>query len=175
VPWAKQTYERTVKVYKDVLEDTLMNHQKDIDLLVKELLIRGEILKHDFTKRQLTILSFIITFSFNYGKEWAYIPKLSDFSVAGISIKHIRSELNKLIEMNIITENKEESLYSVNEPRYWRNAPYNYGYNDQRSQELFLLNLDHAGIDVSPIIQKLKNIESILFLTSSIPILGTMF
>jgi hypothetical protein len=69
MPWAKLTYDRTVNVYKDLLEDTLINHQKDIDLIIKELLVRGEILKHDFTKRQLTILMFIITFSFNYGKE----------------------------------------------------------------------------------------------------------
>jgi hypothetical protein len=117
---------------------------------------------------------FVITFSFNYGKEWAYIPKLADFEIAGISKKHIRNELDKLIEMNVIVENKEDSLYAVNEPRLWINTPYNYGYNDIRSQELFLLNLDHAGIDVSPIIQKLKRIESVLFLTTTIPILGTL-
>src|SRR5205085_8025734 len=99
MPWAKLTYDRTVSVYKDLLEETLINHQKDIDLIIRELLVRGEILKHDFTKRQLTILMFIITFSFNYGKETAYIPKLQDFEVAGISKKHIKNELNKLMEM----------------------------------------------------------------------------
>jgi hypothetical protein len=159
MPWAKFTYERTVEAYKDVLEDTLLNHQKDIDLIVKELLFRAEVLKHDFTKRQLFILSMIVTFSYNYGKDYAYIPKLQDFELAGISKKHIRNELDKLIEMNVICENKEENVYSIIEPRFWKNVPYNAGYNDDRSRELFLLNLDHAGIDVSPIVQKLKQME----------------
>jgi hypothetical protein len=159
VPWAKNTYQRTIEVYKDVLGDVLINNQKDIDLIVKELLIRGEILKHDFTKRQMIILMFIITFSFNYGKDYAYIPKLQDFEVAGISKKHIKNELDKLIGMNIINRNKEEGLFSINEPRLWKNCPYNAGYNDARSQELFVLNLQHAGIDVVPIIRKLKQMD----------------
>jgi hypothetical protein len=159
MPWAKLSYERTVKVYKEVLQDTLINHQKDIDLIVKELLIRGEILKHDFTKRQLTILMFLITFSFNYGKEYAYIPKLQDFEIAGISKKHINDELKKLLNMKVIEWNKEDHLFKINEPRFWVDCPYNAGYNDDRSRELFMLNLQHAGIDVMPIIQKLKQME----------------
>lgn len=158
MPWAKHTYERTVKVYKEVLKDILENHHHDIDMTAKELLIRAEILKHDFTKRQMIILMFIITFSFNYGKEWAYIPKLQDFEIAGISKRKIKNEIDKLLEMNVIEWNKEENLFRLQEPRFW-DAPYNYGYNDDRSRELFLLNLQHAGFDVSPIIQRLKNME----------------
>ncbi|MEH7116128.1 replication protein [Neobacillus vireti] len=160
MPWAKHTYSRTVEVYKEMLEDVLINHQKDIDLIVRELLIRGEILKHDFTKRQMTILMFIITFSFNYGKDYAYIPKVQDFEVAGISKKHIKGELDKLLGMRVISWKKEEGLFAINEPRFWENCPYNAGYNDARSQELFVLNLQHAGIDVVPIIQKLKQMDS---------------
>lgn len=160
MPWAKFTYERTVEAYKDVLEETLLNHQKDIDLIVKELLFRAQVLKHDFTKRQLNILSMIVTFSYNYGKDYAFIPKLKDFSIAGISEKHIRNELDKLIGMNVISENKEENLYRIIEPRFWKEIPYNSGYNDDRSRELFLLNLEHAGIDVTPIVRKLKQMES---------------
>lgn len=158
IPWAKHTYERTVGAYKDVLESTILDHQKDIDLVVKELLIRGDILKHDFTKRQLNIIMFIITFSFNYGKEYAYIPMLKDFSVAGISFKKIRHELDKLLLMNVIEVDDEWKTYRIKEPRFW-NCPYNKSYDDNRSRELFMLNLEHAGIDVSPIIQKLREME----------------
>jgi hypothetical protein len=159
MPWAKFTYERTIEVYKSVLEETLLNHQKDIDLIVKELLFRAEVLKHNFTKRQLFILSMIVTFSYNYGKDYAYIPKLQDFELAGISKKHIRNEMDKLIDMNVISENREDGLYKIIEPRYWINVPYNAGYNDNRSRELFLLNLDHAGIDISSIVRNLNDME----------------
>lgn len=158
MPWAKNTYERTIKAYKEVLHDVLINHHQDIDLTAKELLLRGEILKHDFTKRQMVIIMFIMTFSYNYGKEIAYIPKLKDFAIAGISERKIKNEIDKLLEMNVIKWDKENGLFSFKEPRFWT-APNNVGYNDDRSRELFLLNLDHAGIDVSEIIQKLKEIE----------------
>jgi hypothetical protein len=159
LPWAKNTYERTVKVYKDFLYDVLINHHQDIEMTAKELLIRGEILKHDFTKRQMVIIMFIMTFSYNYGKETAYIPKLKDFAIAGISERKIKNEIDKLLKMNVIEWNKDECLFSFKEPRFW-NAPYNVGYNDNRSQELFLMNLDHAGIDVSLIIEKLKKMNN---------------
>lgn len=153
------TYERTVKVYKEVLNDVLSNHHRDIDLTAKELLIRGEILKRDFTKRQMIIIMFILTFSYNYGKEWALIPRLSDFEIAGISKYKIRAEINKLLEMNVIEINEEQNLYSLQEPSLWK-APYNVGYKDERSRELFMLNLKHAGFDVEPMIEKLKEMES---------------
>lgn len=159
MPWAKNTYERTIKVYINVLEDLIINHHRDIELTAKELLIRGEILKHDFTKRQMIIIMFIITFSYNYGKESAYIPKLQDFEVAGISKRKIKTEIEKLLEMNVITWNKEEKLFSIQEPKFWT-APYNYGYNDDRSRELFILNLEHAGFDTSLVIKKIKEMET---------------
>lgn len=159
MPWAKNTYERTVKVYLNVLEDVFKNHHSNIELTAKELLIRSEILKHDFTKRQMVILMFIITFSFNYGKEWAYIPKLQDFEIAGISKNKIKNELKKLIEMNVIEWDQEGKKFRIQEPRFWNNAPYNAGYNDERSRELFLLNLQDAGIDVYPIMEKIKEME----------------
>lgn len=152
------TYERTVKVYQEVLGDIFVNLETDSRLSTKKLLVRTELLKHNFTKRQMIIIMFIITFSFLYGKEWALIPKLQDFEIAGISKRKIKIELDKLIEMNVIKWNKEENLFKVEEPRFW-NAPYNYGYNDDRSRELFLLNLEHAGIDITPVIAKLKTME----------------
>lgn len=158
MPWAKETYERTVTVYKELLKDFMCDSKKDIDLVTKEWLVRTEILKHDFTKRQLVILSFIITLSFMFGKENALIPKLQDFEIAGISKKKIKEEISKLEAMNVIKWNSDDNTFTILEPRLW-NAPYNAGYNDNRSRELFLLNLKHAGVDIDPIIEKLKQMR----------------
>jgi hypothetical protein len=158
MPWAKVAYERTNKVYKDLLSEPITELRKDLDLTVKELLVRTEILKHDFTKRQLSILMLIITLSYIYGKEYAVIPKLQDFELTGISKKHIKSELTKLIEMNVIEWIKENNLFRIQEPRFWVNAPYNSGYNDRRGRDLFLLNLRHAGIDTTKIEEKLNKL-----------------
>lgn len=159
MPWAKKTYELTTQIYKEFLPKMLERRNGDLDLVIKELLIRAEILKHDFTKRQLTILMFIITFSFNYGKPSAYVPKLSDFEIAGIHRSKIKKELTKLIDMNIIEWNQEDHEFSIIEARFWKDVPYNYDYNDDRSRQLFFLNLEHAGIDIQPILEKLKKME----------------
>ncbi|KON87423.1 hypothetical protein AF332_11695 [Sporosarcina globispora] len=154
MPWAKRAYEITLKVYKEALAD-FVTHPRNEDLIIKEWLVRAEVLKHNFTKRQFIILNFIYTLSFTYGKEHAIIPKLQDFELAGISKKHITEELRKLEAMNVIYCNRNEKLYKIEEPRFW-NVPYNVGFNDDRSRELFLLNLKHAGVDIQPIVEKLK-------------------
>lgn len=155
MPWSKLTYERTISLYKELLDEMFNGSNRDFDLLVKELLIRAELLKRDFTKRQLSIILFVFTFSFAYNKDSAYIPKLMDFQLAGISRTKIKSELRKLAEMNVITWNQEETIYTIEDPRFW-DVPYNSGYNDERSKSLFIMNLDHAGYDVSKLVEKLK-------------------
>lgn len=158
LPWASSTYERTIEAYQELLGDIIANRRKSIDLIAREQLIRGSLLKYDFTKRQLIILMFIMTFSFNLCKEWAFIPKLSDFEVAGISKFKIKNELIKMLNMRVIEWNQEENLFRITEPKYW-DTSINVGYKDKRSRDLFLLNLEHAGMDISPIIQKIKKMD----------------
>lgn len=154
MPWARMTHERKMKVYKDILGDMIVG-KRDLDLTIHELLVRAEILKHDFTKRQMTILMFIFTFSFAYGKDSAYIPKLQDFEIAGVSKTKIKAELNQLVKMNVIEWNQEEMVFKIKDTSTWE-VPYNAGYNDVRSNELFILNLEHSGYDVSGLMKKLK-------------------
>lgn len=143
--WAKQTHERILTVYKEILEEYAMKN-RNMDLAISEVLIRAEFLKRDFTKRQLVILTYIMTFSYFYGKESALIPKLKDFSLAGISPTKVKDELTKLEELRVITWKKGKGYneYSINDPREWE-AAYHSNYDDVRSKELFFLNLKHAG------------------------------
>jgi Bacteriophage replication protein O len=154
MPWAKLTDERTQHVYKDLLTEIIKSVNGNINVKFKELLIRAEIQKRDFTKRQLNILSLIVTFSFNYGKDSALL-KLTDFALCGIPPKKVTGEINKLIEMNIIEYHSDFNEFSICEPKFWT-APYHDHYDDKRSLELFLLNLKHAGYDVTPIVEKLN-------------------
>jgi hypothetical protein len=148
MPWAKLSYERIQNVYPKLL-DKLFAVRHDRNLIAMEVLIRAEILKRDFTKRQLTILSFILTFSFQFGKASALVPKLKDFSIAGLSATKVKDELTKLIDMNVITweRGKDTNEFWINDPREWM-VPYHSTYNDVRSRELFFLNLKHAGVNL---------------------------
>jgi hypothetical protein len=158
MPFAKNTHERTEKVYKKFLKEAIIKINGNYDLRIKELLIKSDIQKRDFTKRQLNILSLIITFSYNYGKETA-ILKPTDFSLCGIPSKKIIGEINKLIELNVIKWDKDFNEFSIVEPRFWDNVPFHDHFDEKRSIELFLLNLRHAGIDVTEIIQELNKLE----------------
>lgn len=154
MPWAHMTHERMLTVYSKLIEDIQSGKHKSMEFTIRETLVRTEFLKRDFTKRQLKILSMIFTFSFQYGKEWALIPKMRDFELAGVSKIKIRSEINKLVELNVLNWNQEENLFRINDPREWE-APYHSGYSDDRSRELFFLNLKHAKINVESILKSL--------------------
>jgi hypothetical protein len=155
MPWKKIPQNRNMEVYKETLGE-LIKDSKDIDTTIMGMLIRTELLKHDFTKRQINVISLIFTFSFAYGKESAYIPKLQDFGIAGVGFKKVREELDKLLKMNVITWNKEENLFSINNPLLWRNVPRNKAYDEDRLRQLFMLNLEHYGIDITPIVEKIN-------------------
>lgn len=158
MPWSKSS-ERNIEAYNEIIKELFTTRRKSLDLVAVEQLVRGNILKYNFTKRQMNILLFIVTFSFNLTKEWAYIPRLSDFEVAGISKFKIKDEINKMMDMNVIEWNQEENLFRVKEPRFW-SVPLNMGYKDQRSRELFLLNLEHGGFDTKHVEKKFKEMDN---------------
>lgn len=147
MPWAHNTYERIFTMYKPLLEEIQKGKYQDTDIIVRELLVRAEYIKRDFTKRQSKIISAIFTLSFSFGKEWALIPKMQDFELAGISKIKIRKEIDQLVDLGVIEWNQEEHLFKIKDPREWK-APYHSGYNDERSRELFALNLKHRNIEV---------------------------
>lgn len=132
------------------------NSNVNLDLIIRELVIRAEMFKYDFTKRQMVIIMFIITFSFNIGKEAAYIPRLNDFYIAGISPTKVKSELEKLVNMSVIDWNQKENIFRIRDSREW-NVSLNVGYSNARAIDLFFKNMDHAGVDVVKMIEKLKN------------------
>jgi hypothetical protein len=151
--WAGDTQGRFMKVYKGIIDE----HYKSVsdDITFRELLVRAEILKRDFTKRQKNIIWMIFTFSFPYGKYHAVIPKLKDFELCGVSKTKIKEELNRLVELNVLSWDEGLNKFEIKSPVEWE-APYHYGYNDPRSVELFILNLKDSGVDITPILEGLK-------------------
>jgi hypothetical protein len=80
---------------------------------------------------------------------------LNDFYIAGISPTKVKSELEKLVEMQVIHWDQKENTFHIKDTREWI-VPLNVGYNDARAIDLYFKNLDHAGLDVSKLIEKLK-------------------
>lgn len=152
--WADLTYDQKIEIYKELFQEQIAL-PRTTELAIFEMMVRASILRHKFTKRQLVILEFIMTLSFEFQKRDALIPKLQDFELAGVSKKKITEELKKLLDMNVINWDKEMHLFSIVDPRGW-DTPYNAGYNQDRARDLFYLNMVEAGIDIQPLLQKRK-------------------
>lgn len=149
MPLKKMTYERTLQLNSEFLKhaDGEISTER-FNIFVKEMLIRNELMKHDFTKRQLNILIFIANHSFAFTKEEALIPKLQDFEIAGISKSKVKTELEKLENMNVIQWNREVNTFRVLDLEKWV-VPFNSGYSEDRARELFMVNVRHAGLDAN--------------------------
>lgn len=147
MPWAKMCYEEVKQFYSKVLPKLGQKKFHNPHIPQRELMVRAEVLRRDFTKRQLNIISMILTFSYYAGKEKAIIPKMQDFEIAGISKIKIRNELIQLVEMNVIEWNEEENTFTFRDIRDWE-VKYHSGYNHDRAIELFDLNVkDSLGED----------------------------
>lgn len=154
MPWAQYFIDDSrPKVFRDLVNALLEHTSSDVNFMMRDLYIRSELMKYDFTKRQKSILTFIFGTSYNYGKTTAVIPRMKDWELCGIQQAKAPSELQKLVDMNVITWDKETNEFGIADPRGWE-SPINQGYNQSRAHELFILNLKHAGIDVDSIIKK---------------------
>lgn len=154
MPWAKHIKDDQKSVLYSNLVDVLIEHaSSDKNFTLRDLFVRSEMLKFDFTKRQRAIMTFIFGTSYNFGKMTSIIPMLRDFELCGVQASKAASELQKLVDMDVISWDKETNEFAVKDPRGW-NAPKNYGYNQERAREVFMINLKHLGIDVDSIIKK---------------------
>jgi hypothetical protein len=143
MPWAKLCYDEVTGMYAEILPKIGELKFKKPYIPQLELMVRAEVLRRDFTKRQLKIISMILSFSYYVGKEKAIIPKMQDWELCGINKIKARSELTQLANMNVIEWNEEENSFAFKDIREWE-VKYHSGYNHNRMLELFDLNWKDA-------------------------------
>lgn len=144
----KERYKDIEGMKKNALKVT---SQMDTEYINKMKTVRSEIIKRDVTKRQMKIIDQIFIFSLAFGKDAALIPNLQDFQMCGVDKSKIKYELEKLVELNMISWDKEQHLFTIKNPAEWE-CPYHYGFSDRRIQELVFLNAKHKE-EVKSIIQ----------------------
>jgi hypothetical protein len=145
LPWAKNSYDRIHTLYSSVIPKIGEVKFQNKEIPEVEMLIRAEVLRRDFTKRQMKIISMILTLSFYIGKKRAIIPKMQDWEICGINKIKARAELTQLVELNVIEWDEEKNIFSIIDPREWK-VKFHSGYNDERAKDLFILNLKDSGV-----------------------------
>lgn len=100
-----------------------------------------EIIRRDFSKRQLAILQLILRLSYGCRKKTATIPKLKDFEVCGVGKTNITQELKYLTTTKVIVWDKEENTFTFNKDYdMWQISPVK-GWDEEVFKELLHINL----------------------------------
>lgn len=103
--------------------------------------IWDEIIRRDFSKRQLAILHLILRLSYGCKRKEANIPRLKDFEICGVGRTHISKELNYLEQCRVITWDKDSMLFKPNKDyEKWQVNPVK-GWDEEEYKSLIHLNL----------------------------------
>lgn len=103
--------------------------------------ITEAIMTRNFSKRQRAILDLVLRLSWGCGKKYAVIPKLKDFQIVGIAATKIKSELEWLVNTNVIEWHKETNEYGFLKDFEKWSISLVPEYNNKRFNELLHVNL----------------------------------
>lgn len=118
--------------------------------------LMDEIIRRDFSKRQLAILHFIIRLSYGCQKKDCVVEKLIDFEIAGIHKSDIKKELNYLCNTKVIIWDQENNLFSLNKDyEKWQINP-SKGWDEERMDSLLHQNIKRKKVGETPTIQKIE-------------------
>ncbi len=103
--------------------------------------IQEEIMMRDFTKRQRSIVDFILRLSWGCNKKTAIIPKQRDFEIVGIGEGKIKRELQWLVNAKVIIWNRNTNEFSFNKNYDQWLVSIVPGYDKEKLTNLLHLNL----------------------------------
>jgi len=86
----------------------LKKQKENMDKLLKGFI------ETNISKRQAKIISFISFLARQNNEGIAYVPNLCHFENCGVGRNHIRKEIKKLVDMNIIIWNEPKMLFQIN-------------------------------------------------------------
>lgn len=115
--------------------------------------IEEEIMMRDFTKRQRSVMDFIIRLSWGCGKKYAVIPMQKDFELVGLDQTKARSEIDWLINARVISRDVTGKVYSFNKKFDEWKVSIVPNYNKDRFKKLLSLNISTCQIS-NPIDEK---------------------
>jgi phage replication O-like protein O len=112
--------------------------------------LMNEIIRRDFSKRQLSILHLLIRLSYGCQQKDCIIEKLNAFEIAGVYKSDISKELSYLSNAKVINWDKKERLFSVNKNyENWQINPTK-GWDDDKFNLLIHANIKRKKVSEIP-------------------------
>ncbi len=106
--------------------------------------IWDQVMMTKFNAAQRGILDLVIRLSYGCGKKWAYIPRQKDFCLAGLYESHVKRELERLEQANVLWIDWGQRLYQLNKNyKAWR-VSLSPGYDEERLKNLVSENLQRS-------------------------------
>ncbi|MEC1714719.1 replication protein [Schinkia azotoformans] len=103
--------------------------------------LMNEIIRRDFSKRQLAILHFIIRLSYGCHQKDCLIEKFNAFEIAGLNKSDIKKELQFLRDCRVINWDEKKMVFSINKDyELWQINPTK-GYDKEKMDQLIHENL----------------------------------
>lgn len=100
-----------------------------------------EVIRRDFSKRQLAILHFIIRLSYGCQKKDCIIDKFNSFELAGLNKSDIKKELKFLRDCRVINWDDGDMIFSINKDyEKWQINP-SKGFDKEKLDQLIHENL----------------------------------
>ncbi|WP_078379132.1 replication protein [Sutcliffiella halmapala] len=130
--------------------------------------LMNEIIRRDFSKRQLAVLHFIIRLSYGCHRKDCFIEKYNFFETAGINKVDIKKELKFLRECGVINWDEKDMIFSINKDYdKWQITP-SKGFDKDRFDQIIHQNLrkkvsetlTNQGGEVSKTLTDLENLVS---------------
>lgn len=119
--------------------------------------LMDEIIRRDFSKRQLAILHFVIRLSYGCRKKDCLIDKYNLFEIAGVNKVDIKKELKFLRECGVICWEESTMIFSINKDyEKWQITP-SKGFEKERFDQLIHENIKRK---VSKTLTDLENTVS---------------
>ncbi|KYD03471.1 hypothetical protein B4102_3389 [Heyndrickxia sporothermodurans] len=130
--------------------------------------LMNEIIRRDFSKRQLAIIHFIIRLSYGCHQKDCVIDKFVLFEIAGVNKVDVKKELKFLKECGVINWEEKNMIFSINKDyEKWQITP-SKGYDKEKLDQLIHQNLKkkvsktltNSDEEVSKTLTDLENIVS---------------
>lgn len=119
--------------------------------------LMNEIIRRDFSKRQLAVLHFIIRLSYGCHRKDCFIERFNYFEIAGINKVDIKKELKFLRECGVINWSEVTMIFSINKDYdKWQITP-SKGFEKEKLDQLIHQNIKKK---VSKTLTDLENLVS---------------
>ncbi|MGY3717030.1 replication protein [Sutcliffiella cohnii] len=119
--------------------------------------LMNEIIRRDFSKRQLAVIHFIIRLSYGCHRKDCLIEKYNYFELAGINKVDIKKELKFLRECGVINWNENDMIFSINKDyEKWQITP-SKNFEKEKFDQVIHQNLKRK---VSKTLTDLENLVS---------------